>query len=248
MWGIMNASFPALIGGGGGLTAWVSSLPPVLIFFSGVGGMAIGLMISNEIAARSIQKRLSAQKLEVDEPKHPESQEGTSASRNQELADLMSANIRRDTGILPRCIEVGEPYIDWPGLLNIDPYIDFRFDVLSSSVFTLAIGKTSTGHIRYQNAESINAVLERTPEITVPIEQLERAVWRRITFRQWLSDTVMSVMRSSDGGKEITFTFSGVSISVESKLPDGSEGPTCRLPLPDACRVRMPTHQELSTS
>lgn len=76
------------------------------------------------------------------------------------------------------------------------------------------------------------------------IDQLERGDGQRLTIRQWFSDAVYSRIQQ-DGGKKITFLFSGVKILAEGKLPVGSEILTCRLPLPVGYRVKIPTWEEL---
>ncbi len=63
VWGILNMVFPMLGGTGGGIFAFLSSLPPVVVFFCVLSGIALGLFISNEISARRIKKRLPNQGL-----------------------------------------------------------------------------------------------------------------------------------------------------------------------------------------
>ena len=63
IWGIMNILFPSLGGAGGGIFAFLSSLPPVVVFFGVLVGIVLGLFISNEVSARRIKKRLPNQGL-----------------------------------------------------------------------------------------------------------------------------------------------------------------------------------------
>ena len=51
--------FPGIGGALGGIFTWVASLPSYAIFFGVVCGIAFGLVISNEFAARRIIKTIS---------------------------------------------------------------------------------------------------------------------------------------------------------------------------------------------
>ena len=51
--------FPSIGGTLGGVLTWVASLPSYVIFFGVICGIAFGLLISNEFAARRILKSIS---------------------------------------------------------------------------------------------------------------------------------------------------------------------------------------------
>ena len=57
VWGILNIIFPTLGGTGAGIISWIQQLPIIWLFFAVLGGIAIGLFVSNEMSARRIQKR-----------------------------------------------------------------------------------------------------------------------------------------------------------------------------------------------
>ncbi|MBE9482434.1 MAG: hypothetical protein IMY88_01995, partial [Chloroflexi bacterium] len=63
VWGILNVVFATLGGAGGGIITWLTSLHPAVIFFSVLGGIALGLFISNEVSAKRIKKPLANQGL-----------------------------------------------------------------------------------------------------------------------------------------------------------------------------------------
>lgn len=158
---------------------------------------------------------------------------------NQQYADWMTAALNRDENNFPRCIFVHNMTINWLPLRETDSYFLIHYDVYSSSVFRLDIGKKVDGHLRYGSEP-----MERIIEVLSPIEQLERSTTQHITLRQWVSDSRMNRI-ALDGGKEINLIFSDINIWVEAKLPDGSEGPKFRLPIPNKWKVKMPTRVEL---
>ena len=59
LWGILNMIFPSIGGTLGGVLTRVASLPSYVIFFAVICGIALGLLISNEFAARRILKSIS---------------------------------------------------------------------------------------------------------------------------------------------------------------------------------------------
>lgn len=166
--------------------------------------------------------------------------ETSATDYGQRYADWMTAAFNKDWGDFQGCIKVDhEPHIEWHGLLGTDSHIEFRFSVSSSSVFTVKIVKYMDGHLKYQGDEP-----EKAPEITSSIKELKRSAYKDLKIRQWFSSSMMNRI-ALDGGQRITFGFSKMNILVEGKYPDGSDGPTCRLPLPDAVSRKMPTKAEL---
>lgn len=58
VWGILNMILPSIGGIGGGFFTWINSLSSAVVFFGVLGGIALGLFISNEISGRRIYKRI----------------------------------------------------------------------------------------------------------------------------------------------------------------------------------------------
>ena len=158
----------------------------------------------------------------------------------QKYATWMTVAIQDDVRDLPGCIIVNEPHICWEHLEEReDAYIEINFDIWSSSVLLLEISKQVEGHISFQNGE-----LERIPEITQKanhLSHLRRSRSAQLTIRQWLSFPVKARMKT-EYGSQVEFDFSKVNISVVATLLDGSEGATCRLPIPNTVRAQMPNH------
>jgi len=103
----------------------------------------------------------------------------------------------------------------------------------------LEVSKQVEGHIYYRAGE-----LERIPEITQKASQLShlrRSRSAKLILRQWLSFPVKARMKT-EYGNQVEFDFSQVNISVVATLPDGSQDATCRLPIPNVVRVKMPNH------
>ena len=158
----------------------------------------------------------------------------------QKYADWMATAIQDDLSDLPGCVRVNEPNIYWEHLEEReDAYIEFNFDIWSSSVLWLEISKQVEGHICFQGGE-----LERIPEITQKASQLShlrRSRSAQLTIRQWLSFPVKTRMKT-EYDSQVEFDFSRVNILVVATLPDGSQGPTCRLPIPNVVCAKMPSH------
>jgi hypothetical protein len=158
----------------------------------------------------------------------------------QKYADWLTTAIQDDVCDLPSCILIGEPHICWEHLKEReDAYIEFNFNIWSSSVLLLEISKQVEGHICFQGGE-----LERIPEITQEASQLRHLRRSRVAhlkIRQWLSFPVKGRMKT-EYGSQVEFDFSRVNISVVATLPDGSQGQTCRLPIPATVHAQMPDH------
>jgi len=168
-------------------------------------------------------------------------QQGMPTDYERRYADWMATAIQDDVGDLPGCVIVKEPHICWEHLEERgDAYIEFNFDIWSSSVHLLKISKQVEGHICFQGGE-----LERIPEITQEASQLShlrRSRTARLTIRQWLSFQIKGGMQTKYRRSQVEFDFSKVNISVVATLPDGSQGSTCRLPIPTIVRAQMPNH------
>jgi len=164
----------------------------------------------------------------------------------QKYADWMATAIQDDVHDLSGCIRVSEAHICWEHLEEReDSYIEFNFDIWSSSVLLLEISKQVEGHTYFRGGE-----LERIPEITQEARQLSHLRRSRsalLTIRQWLSFPV-KVRMKTEYGNQVEFVFSRVNISVVATLPDGSQGPTCRLPIPNVVRAQMPNHPKCTSS
>ena len=157
----------------------------------------------------------------------------------QKYADWMSAALNHDVSDLRNSIFINHYDIDFKHLIDPDSYFEIVYQLRSSSVFTIDIGKKIEGHIFYDNSE-----LERIPEIRKPIERLERRGHDQLILRQWVSQSMMNEV-AKDGGKEITFHFNEVNVWVDAKYPDGSEGPQYRLNIPSKIWKTIPTRYEL---
>ncbi|MFC1904874.1 hypothetical protein ACFLXT_03835 [Chloroflexota bacterium] len=221
---------PVLGGSGGGFFTWITLLNPAWTFFGVLGGIALGLFISNEIAARRIYKRGIS--IPTQKPL---------SNSERKYADWMTTSFNRDINILSSCIFVHDIEINWLPLRETDSFFVISYKVYSSSVFRLEIGKSVEGHLRYGSEP-----MERVPEIYVPIEQLERSATQPLALRQWVSQSRMNQI-AKDGGNEVNLIFSDVNIWVQAKYPDGSDGPKCRLPITDKKKVRIPTRVALET-
>ena len=220
----MNLVLGGAGGAGGGIFASLSSVPPVLIFFGVLGGVALGLWISNELSAKRIQKRQRINSL------LPQI-----TPLEQKYAGWMTAAINSDLGNLEGLVKVSDLQVVWQHVGDTDPYITLRFDVSSSSVFIFDISESIDGHIRFEGSE-----FGQIPEVTTPINQLKRSNWQRITIRQGLSQKMKEEIEVKYGNK-VEFGFGSLNISVQAKLPDGSDIKSFRLPLPAGERIDLPT-------
>ncbi len=169
---------------------------------------------------------------------------------DQRYADWMTTAIAADEHDLPGCIRVDDPEICWEHLEDGgSAYIEFNFDIWSSSVHFLAISKQVDGHICCLG-EKLKGELEHIPEIVEEAKKLDRlgrSRSRRITIRQWLSFTERIEMKIGRG-RQVEFLLKKVGIPVVGTLPDGSPGPSCKLPLPDVVCVQVPDYPNARVS
>jgi len=163
-------------------------------------------------------------------------------ANERKYAGWMTDELNRDLGTLPSCVKACNLDINWHHLIDTDSYFELNLNVYSSSVLKVNIGKRIVGHLRYGKEEKEE--FERSPEIMKPIEQLKRSDERRLTLRQWVSQSMMNKI-TLDSGKEIVLDFSTVDIRVDTNLPDGSQGPNCRLVVPNQFSTRLPTRFEI---
>lgn len=159
----------------------------------------------------------------------------------RKYADWMTTALNQDNNNLPSCLEVTEPRVNFAPLCETDSYFIITYVIRSSSIYTLDIGKTIEGHLRYKSEP-----MEKIPEVLNHIEHLERSSTKQLKLRQWVSQTRMNQV-VLDGGSEIYLLFSDVNIWVEARFPDGSSGPKFRLPIQDKLKLRMPTQVELES-
>ena len=165
----------------------------------------------------------------------------------QKYADWMATAIQDDVYDFPNCVMVREPHIYWEHLEEReDAYIEFNFDIWSSSVLLLEISKQVEGHIHFRGCGELKDIpLKDVPEITQKASQLShlrRSRFAQLTIKQWLSYTVKGRMQTHYRRSQVEFDFSKVNISVVATLPDGSQGTTCRLPIPAIVHAQVPDH------
>lgn len=130
---------------GGGLVSALSTIGPTGIFFSVLGGLVLGMLLSELIRAKRIRKMLSVSLMDK------------KASGNKATAEIPDS--MRDVVSWMQGISAGDAgdlaarVVAWakkPELyLNQDPpFIDFPFDVVNTTVFLVELGKEIKGHIR----------------------------------------------------------------------------------------------------
>ncbi|MFC1971272.1 hypothetical protein ACFLV0_05040 [Chloroflexota bacterium] len=66
VWGVLNMIFPALGGVGGYIISWINSVHPLIWYFSVLGGIALGLLISNQFISRSLSRKMRISKHQED--------------------------------------------------------------------------------------------------------------------------------------------------------------------------------------
>lgn len=238
----MNILFPSVGGTGGGVFTWINSLSPAWTFFAVLGGIALGLFISNQFMARRIQKNYQSSSIYQPKPTT------TVTDYDQRYAAWMTAAFNRDMDDLQNCLYIYHHGIDFKHLIDINPYFEVTYQIRSASVFTLNIGKNIDGHIFYEDSE-----FDREPEVRKSIGQLERNGHDKIVLRQWVSLPMVGKITEdaqadamvTDEERELTFYFKEVNIVVSSKYPDASEGPHCRLDIPSKISKKIPTWAEL---
>ena len=213
----------------------------------GYGLMGLGVLLLT-IPLYPYVKRIRLQKpIRLISGKYETNLKHQAIDYDRRYADWMAIAIQDDVRDLPSCILIGEPHIYWEHLEEReDAYIEFTFNIWSSSVHFLKISKQVEGNIHLRgDCGKDDIPLKDKPEITQEASQLSplsRGKSVPLTIKQWLSFTVKGRIQTHYRRSQVEFDFSRVNISVTATLPDGSQGSTCRLPIPDTVHAQVPDH------
>lgn len=193
MWGIMNILFPTLFGSGGGVTAWLGSLPLVLIFFSIAGGIAIGLFVSNEITARRLRGKLNLPLKEKSE-KTPNWLEQELSSDLKRVCEGMR----------------GRPtQWDFSGIYNREPYFEVFVELTNTTIFTFGL-RSLSGFMKIAGESCVNP-----PQVS-PRFGIKRDKPAKIRVRQPILPETMAIIQKARSSKEIEFNLGEVRFEIEN--------------------------------
>lgn len=193
MWGIMNILSPTLLGGGGGVIAWFSSLSPVLIFFSVIGSIAIGLVVSNEITAKRFKGKLGLI-LEKSE-KTPNWLEEELSSDLQRVSEGMRGRVTR---------------WDFSGTYNREPYFDVSMELTNTTIFTFGL-RSLSGFMKIAGEPCSNP-----PRVSKRFG-IKRDEPARICVRQPIAlKTVAIIQDAGNSNQEIEFNLGEVIFEIEN--------------------------------
>lgn len=194
MWGIMNILSPALFGSVGGVSAWLSSLSPVFIFFSIAGGIAIGLFVSNEITARRLRGKLNLPLKEKSEK--------TPNWLEQELSSDLKRVCEGMRGRVTHC--------DFSGIYNRESYFDVFVELTNTTVFTFCL-KGVSGFMKIAGEPCINP-----PQVSTRFS-IKRDEPADIRVRQPIApETVAIIQDAGNSNQEIEFNLGEVIFEIEN--------------------------------
>jgi hypothetical protein len=197
VWGILNMMFPTLGGIGGGVITWITSLHPAIIFFSILGGIAIGLLISNEIAARRIQKRLA-----TGLPIKAAMTENTSQLGQEIIASDLKRVYKGMRGRTTRW--------EFSGIYNREPYFEVFVELTNTTIFTFSL-KSLSGFMKIAGEQCVNL-----PQVSTRFG-ITREEPTDIRIRQPIApETVIIIQEAGNRDREIEFNLGEVTFEIEN--------------------------------
>lgn len=194
MWGIMNITLSTLFGGGGGFLAWFSSLSPIVIFFSILGGIALGLFVSNEITARRFRGKLNLP-LKEESGKTP-----------YWLEQELSSDVNRiHEGMRGRATRW-----DFSGIYNRESYFDVFVELTNTTIFTFSL-KSLSGFMKIAGEPCVNP-----PQVSTRFG-IKREKHADIRVRQPIApETVAIIQDAGNSNQEIEFNLGEVIFKIEN--------------------------------
>ena len=207
---------------------------------------------NQEAAAESTQTSTAADS--------PDPENGPAFADYKDRAGYWSTMATNDRDVLAARVFVHDRAINFAHLakktLGQSCYLDFSFDLVNSSVFTVNIGRQIHGNLIIDVADyplwgsqPMEAKLKYMPrnstesEITGLI--LRHAERGRLTVRQPLTEAVARDIWLNLAGKRARFVFREVTIVLEAVSPDGQVIPAQALQLPRELEYAIPFHDEL---
>ena len=148
VWGILNMVFSAIGGISGGIISWLNSVSPIFIFFSVFGGIALGLLISNELAARRQRKR------------------GLLATNDSviQIPEWLEMIASQDLDNIKQRIRAEVREVKFGGLEAKEPSFELTVRIVNTSIFRVKLLRCD-GFIQLSGSQCVPPQLYRFPEI-----------------------------------------------------------------------------------
>ncbi len=205
MQGVLNLIMPILGGTGAGVISWITSVHPLIWFFSIFVGLAIGLFFSNEIVARRLRKQTltpGGSKADVSQTQYDE-------DWSKNLTRLFTSEITQ-INFARLWDNKGEP--------STEPFFTIHLKFTNNTPFTINITGIE-GSMKINNEECTQSIKSRHTNLMCP-------KWDHgaLTITQpLLTEKGKTLIRQINKGEEVPFHmgiyFTGEVGGQESKLP-----------------------------
>jgi hypothetical protein len=174
LWGILNMIFPSIGGILGGVFTWVASLPSYVIFFGVVCGIAFGLLISNEFAARRILKRISLNIGRNTVSEESVKAEASSHFNNKRISitELAGDSILVKNKVFIDCELMGAAVINFKNSVITECRLEGK---LEDILIVIDYPRVITGIIRFENCVFRKC---RFSKIGIVTNKAEEEMWR----------------------------------------------------------------------
>ena len=141
--------FPTLGSISGGVISWLNSVHPLTWFFAILGGFALGLFISNEIAAKRIRRRdLLSPVVQSNAPK----------------LEWLERLPEHDLDNLKERIKVEVRQISFTGLTANVPHLNLFVRIVNASIFKVKLLRCD-GYIQLSGEQCIPPQPDKLPEL-----------------------------------------------------------------------------------
>jgi len=211
------------------LTVGATTLPIVqgegvlLIFWSSIGGVAVGLwMVNNWLQVRSRIPLLKTHRTE-----------------ETRLAGVLQTMMNEDAENPGHVLSFQQ--LSFQSALDDlgGPYLLFKCSARTGSVYQFEFQQPIEGHIQYQGHD-----LARLPEMLHGVRRMSRRNGGEVRFeiRQFLEpQTAKDIRAIIDAKGRLEFEFSAIRIPMQTYRPDGSRGDVWELPVPSRWNVDTST-------
>lgn len=181
--------FSSSLGVGGGIIALITALHPVLIFFVIFSGIGLGLLISNEVTGRRIQKRA------------PRSVPLTKVEEKPTDFDWLRNLAQEDIDNLSQRIKVEVRMLDFAGLNRLEPFFQLIVSVTNTTVFKVRL-KNCDGNI-----QTSSGPLSLPPQVQEPLpSHLAHGESKKFTLHQSVTkDTAQWLTEQAHSNNPVNF-------------------------------------------
>jgi len=206
IWGIMNILFPTLGATGGGVISWITSVHPLVWFFAIFAGIALGIFISNEIAARRLRGKVL-----------PLREKPVEIRQSLDWLEEVLHSNRNELG--RRIISHDNQWI-FEGISKTEPFFEVIIGITNAAIFPIVI----TG---INGSLEVKGTLCNMPAILLGGGTFPHFHHANIRIRQNITlETAKTIIEIRDKGQKLNVSFRECWFVVQAKEPDHQTNPT----------------------